>query len=162
MLAFLGLRLIDQFTPISVFALNLVSGLGLGLGIDYSLFVLYRYREELASGAGAHEAIERTLRTAGRTVLFSCLTVAAAMMSLLVFPIGFLSSMGIGGAIVVLCGGAVSLLVLPAVLIVLGERVNALSPAWLSAVRRARQGRPKMAAGGGWRTVWCAGPLPSR
>ena len=86
-LAFLGLRLIDQFTPISVFALNLVSGMGLGLGIDYSLFVLYRYREELAGGMGAHEAIERTLRTVGRTVLFSCLTVAAAMMSLLVFPI---------------------------------------------------------------------------
>ncbi len=148
-LAFLGLRLIDQFTPISVFALNLVSGMGLGLGIDYSLFVLYRYREELAGGAGAHEAIERTLRTVGRTVLFSCLTVAAAMMSLLVFPIRFLSSMGIGGALVVLCGGAVSLLVLPAVLIVLGPRIDALSPAWLT--RRAARTARAPANGGWWR-----------
>ena len=57
MLAFLVLRIIDQFTPISVFALNLVSGMGLGLGIDYSLFVLYRYREQLAGGANAREAI---------------------------------------------------------------------------------------------------------
>ncbi len=73
-------------------------------------------------------------------MLFSCLTVAAAMMSLLVFPIRFLYSMGIGGAIVALCGGAVALLVLPAVLIVLGPRINALSPAWLQrrAARTAR------------------------
>jgi uncharacterized membrane protein YdfJ with MMPL/SSD domain len=148
-LAFLGLRLIDQFTPISVFSLNLVSGMGLGLGIDYSLFVLYRYREELAGGAGTHEAIERTLRTVGRTVLFSCLTVAAAMMSLLVFPIRFLSSMGIGGALVVLCGGAVSLLVLPAMLIVLGSRIDALSPAWLK--RRAARTARAPADGGWWK-----------
>jgi uncharacterized membrane protein YdfJ with MMPL/SSD domain len=166
-LTFLALRLIDQFTPISVFALNLVSGMGLGLGIDYSLFVLYRYREELAGGleggaggrrpasraplsqSDVHEAIARTLRTVGRTVLFSCLTVAAAMTSLLVFPIRFLSSMGIGGAIVVLCGGAVSLIVLPAVLIVLGPRVDALSPAWLQ--RRAARPARAAADGGWWR-----------
>jgi uncharacterized membrane protein YdfJ with MMPL/SSD domain len=148
-LAFMVLRLIDQFTPISVFALNLVSGMGLGLGIDYSLFVLYRYREELAGGADAHDALARTLRTVGRTVLFSCLTVAAAMMSLLVFPIRFLSSMGIGGAVVVLCGGAVSLLVLPAVLFVLGPRVNALSPAWLQ--RRAARTARATEDGGWWR-----------
>jgi RND superfamily putative drug exporter len=147
--AFLLLRLIDQFTPISVFALNLVSGMGLGLGIDYSLFVLYRYREQLASGASAREAIERTQRTAGRTVLFSCLTVAAALTSLLVFPIRFLYSMGIGGAIVVLCDGAVALIVLPAVLLVLGPRIDALAPAWLQ--RRAE--RSATAAAGhdsGW------------
>ncbi len=148
-LAFLGLRLIDQFTPISVFALNLISGMGLGLGIDYSLFVLYRYREELAGGADTHEAIARTLRTVGRTVLFSCLTVAAAMTSLLVFPIRFLSSMGIGGALVVLCGGAVSLLVLPAVLVVLGPRIDALSPAWLR--RRAARTARATEDGGWWR-----------
>ena len=162
-LAFLGLRLVDQFTPISVFSLNLVSGMGLGLGIDYSLFVLYRYREELAGGAGAHEAIERTLRTVGRTVLFSCLTVAAAMTSLLVFPIRFLSSMGIGGALVVLCGGAVSLLVLPAALIVLGPRIDALSPSVAQAPGGAHgEGDPRTAAGGDWLTAWCADPLPSR
>jgi RND superfamily putative drug exporter len=148
-LTFMALRLIDQFTPISVFALNLVSGAGLGLGIDYSLFVLYRYREELASGASGSQAIERTLRTAGRTVLFSCVTVSAALLSLLVFPIRFLYSMGIGGAIVVLCGGAVALLVLPAVLIVLGPRINALAPAWLQ--RRAARTARATQDGGWWR-----------
>jgi uncharacterized membrane protein YdfJ with MMPL/SSD domain len=168
-LAFLLLRLIDQFTPISVFALNIVSGMGLGLGIDYSLFVLYRYREQLAGGpeggaagrrpasraplsrSGAEEAIGHTQRTAGHTVLFSCLTVAAALTSLLVFPIRFLYSMGIGGAIVALCAGAIALIVLPALLIVLGPRINALAPAWLQ--RRAeRSATAEAAAGenGGW------------
>jgi uncharacterized membrane protein YdfJ with MMPL/SSD domain len=148
-LAFLALRIIDQFTPISVFALNLVSGMGLGLGIDYSLFVLYRYREQLAGGANPREAIRHTQRTAGRTVLFSCLTVAAALTSLLVFPIRFLYSMGIGGAIVALCDGAVALIVLPAVLIVLGPRINALAPAWLQ--RRAASSATAAAGqNGGW------------
>jgi len=147
--AFLALRLIDQFTPLSVFALNLVSGMGLGLGIDYSLFVLYRYREELAGGASAAAAIERTLHTVGRTVLFSCLTVAAAMTSLLVFPLRFLYSMGIGGALVTLCDGAIALLVLPALLIVLGPRINALSPAWLQ--RRAASSAVAASEGGWWR-----------
>ena len=148
-LAFLLLRVIDQFTPISVFALNLVSGMGFGLGIDYSLFVLYRYREQLAGGASTREAIELTRRTAGRTVLFSCLTVAAALTSLLVFPIRFLYSMGIGGAAVALCDGAVALIVLPAVLIVLGPRINALSPAWLQ--RRAASSATSAAGqNGGW------------
>ena len=147
-IAFLLLRLVDQLTPISVFSLNLVSGMGLGLGIDYSLFVLYRYREELAGGTGAKEAIERTLQTAGRTVLFSCLTVAAAMTSLLVFPLRFLYSMGIGGAIVTLCDGAVALLLLPAVLIVLGPRIDALAPAWLQ--RRAARSATAAGHDGGW------------
>ncbi|HLH15251.1 MAG TPA: MMPL family transporter [Solirubrobacteraceae bacterium] len=149
LLTFLALRVIDRFTPISVFSLNLVSGMGLGLGIDYSLFMVYRYREELAGGASAAEAIERTLRTVGRTVLFSCLTVAAAMTSLLVFPLRFLYSMGVGGAIVALCGGAVALLLLPALLIVLGPRIDALSPAWLQR-RAARSATAAGHDGGGW------------
>ena len=149
LLTFLVLRLIDQFTPISVFSLNLVSGMGLGLGIDYSLFVLYRYREELAGGARARLAIERTLRTVGRTVLFSCLTVATAMISLLVFPLRFLYSMGIGGAIVTLCAGGVALLLLPVVLIALGPRINALSPAWLQR-RAARSATPAGEEGAWW------------
>jgi uncharacterized membrane protein YdfJ with MMPL/SSD domain len=149
LLTFLALRVIDQFTPISVFALNLVSGMGLGLGIDYSLFVLYRYREELAGGASAPQAIQRTLHTTGRTVLFSSLTVAAAMMSLLLFPMRFLYSMGIGGAIVTICDGAVALLLLPAVLIALGSRINALSPAWLQ--RRAARTARATQRGGWWR-----------
>jgi len=128
---FLLLRLIDQFTGLSIFAVNLVTGMGLGLGIDYSLFVLSRYREELAGGSDSRAAIARTLQTAGRTVLYSSLTVAGALACMLVFPLRFLYSMGIGGALVALCAGAVSLIVLPAVLIVLGPRINALAPAWM-------------------------------
>jgi putative drug exporter of the RND superfamily len=125
---FLGLRIFDQFLGISVFSLNLVSALGLGLAIDYSLFVLSRYREERAAGPGA---IARTLASAGRTVLYSSLTVAAAMASLCVFPLPFLYSMGIGGALTALIAGVVSLIVLPAVLILLGPRIDALAPSWL-------------------------------
>jgi RND superfamily putative drug exporter len=130
-LTFLLLRLIDQVTGLSIFAVNLVTGLGLGLAIDYSLFVLSRYREELAGGADTSTAIARTLATAGRTVLFSSLTVAGALASMLVFPLRFLYSMGIGGMIVALAAGAVSLVVLPAVLVTLGPRIDALSPARL-------------------------------
>jgi uncharacterized membrane protein YdfJ with MMPL/SSD domain len=149
LLTFLALRIIDQFVPVSVFSLNLVSGMGLGLGIDYSLFVLYRYREELAAGLDTHSAIERTLATVGRTVMFSSLTVAAAMMSLLVFPLRFLYSMGIGGTVVVVCDGLVALLLLPAVLVALGPRINALSPAWLQ--RRAARSARATEDGGWWR-----------
>jgi uncharacterized membrane protein YdfJ with MMPL/SSD domain len=149
---FLLLRLIDQFAPLSIFAVNLVTGLGLGLGIDYSLFVLSRYREELAGGADTRAAIARTLQTAGRTVLYSSLTVAGALSCLLVFPLRFLYSMGVGGALVALCAGAVSLIVLPAVLVVLGPRVDALAPAWLQ--RESAQAGPssggEAAAAGMW------------
>ncbi|MFZ1155092.1 MAG: MMPL family transporter [Solirubrobacteraceae bacterium] len=146
-LTFILLRLIDQFAGISVFAVNLVTGMGLGLGIDYSLFVLSRYREELAGGLDTHAALLRTLQTAGRTVLYSSLTVAGALASLLVFPIRFLYSMGVGGGIVALAAGAVSLLVLPAVLVALGPRINSLSPARLqrSAARTAQASEQ-----GGW------------
>ncbi len=139
-ITFLLLRVIDQFAGLSIFAVNLVTGVGLGLGIDYSLFVLSRYREELAGGADTRAAILRTLQTAGRTVMFGSLTVAAALASMLVFPIRFLYSMGVGGAIVALSAGAVSLIVLPAVLVALGPRINALSPARLqrSAARSAQ------------------------
>jgi uncharacterized membrane protein YdfJ with MMPL/SSD domain len=128
---FLLLRLIDQFAGLSVFAVNLVTGIGLGLGIDYSLFILYRYREELANGLDSHAAIKRTLQTTGRTVMFGSLTVAGALSCLLVFPLRFLYSMGIGGALVTLSAGAVSLIVLPAVLVALGPRIDALAPARL-------------------------------
>jgi uncharacterized membrane protein YdfJ with MMPL/SSD domain len=146
-LTFILLRLIDQFAGLSVFAVNLVTGMGLGLGIDYSLFILSRYREELAGGADTHAALLRTLQTAGRTVLYSSLTVAGALASMLVFPIRFLYSMGVGGMIVALAAGAVSLLVLPAVLVALGPRINSLSPARLqrSAARTAQSSEQ-----GGW------------
>lgn len=133
---FLCLRVADEFVGLSVFALNLVTALGLGLAIDYSLFVVSRYREELARAlpvaatpvAAIRTALAGTLSTAGRTVLYSSLTVALAMASLCVFPLRFLYSMGIAGALTALMAGAVSLTVLPAVLVVLGGHVNALAP----------------------------------
>jgi len=146
-LTFILLRLIDQVAGVSVFAVNLVTGMGLGLGIDYSLFVLARYREELAGGADTRAAIARTLQTAGRTVLYSSLTVAGALASMLVFPIRFLYSMGIGGSIVALSAGAVSLVVLPAVLVALGPRIDALSPARL---QRSAAKTAQASEEGGW------------
>jgi RND superfamily putative drug exporter len=125
--AFLMMRGVDAVIPMSIYALNLIIGLGLGLAIDYSLFVVSRFREEMERGLGTADAIRRTLATAGRTVLFSAVTVAAALASLIVFPQRFLYSMGIGGALVALAAAAVSLTVLPALLAVLGPRVNALS-----------------------------------
>jgi RND superfamily putative drug exporter len=125
------LTLASELTTVSIFALNLVTGLGLGLAIDYSLFVVSRYREELARSGPGLPALRRTMATAGRTVLFSSLTVAAALAALTVFPQNFLRSMGIGGTLVALAAAAISLTVLPAVLALLGERVNSLSPAFL-------------------------------
>jgi uncharacterized membrane protein YdfJ with MMPL/SSD domain len=132
---FLALSIAAELGSISIFALNLTTGLGLGLAIDYSLFIVSRYREEIAKDGAGLPAMRRTLATAGRTVLFSSLTVAAALASLLVFPQRFLYSMGLGGAIVALLAAAVALVVLPAILALLGERVNALAPDFLQ--RRA-------------------------
>jgi len=134
---FLMLRVTSEVTSVSIFALNLVTGLGLGLAIDYSLFIVSRYREELARSGPGLEAMRRTLATAGRSVLFSSLTVAGALASLLVFPQRFLYSMGIGGFFVALIAAAIALLILPAVLTLLGPRVNALTPAFLA--RRAER-----------------------
>jgi uncharacterized membrane protein YdfJ with MMPL/SSD domain len=135
----LGLRGLVELTDLSVFAVNLVTGLGLGLAIDYSLFVVSRYREELASHGHTSEAIARTLATAGRTVLFSALTVAAAMASLFVFPQQFLRSMAVGGTLVALSSGAIALVALPSLLHLLGPRVNALAPErWRQAPSRGR------------------------
>ncbi|HWM53804.1 MAG TPA: MMPL family transporter [Solirubrobacterales bacterium] len=125
---FLILRIASEFGSISIFALNLTTGLGLGLAIDYSLFIVSRYREEIAKDGPGLAAMRRVMATAGRTVFFSSLTVAAALASLLVFPQRFLYSMGLGGALVALLAAAVSLTVLPAVLTLLGKRVNSLAP----------------------------------
>jgi RND superfamily putative drug exporter len=128
---FLILRIASEVGSISIFALNLTTALGLGLSIDYSLFVVSRYREEIAVDGPGLAAMRRVLATAGRTVFFSSLTVAAALASLLVFPQRFLYSMGLGGALVALFAALISLTVLPAVLTLLGTRVNALSPRFL-------------------------------
>jgi uncharacterized membrane protein YdfJ with MMPL/SSD domain len=141
---FLTLSLASEVGSVSIFALNLTTGLGLGLAIDYSLFIVSRYREEIAKDGPGLPAMRRTMATAGRTVLFSSLTVAAALASLLVFPQRFLYSMGLGGASVALFAAAVSLIVLPAVLALLGNRVNAGAPKFLQ--RRAEaDARPESA-----------------
>jgi uncharacterized membrane protein YdfJ with MMPL/SSD domain len=124
-----ALRLINAGLPLSSFALNVVIGLGLGLSIDYSLILVSRFREELGAGAETTAAITRTMATAGRTVIFSALTVAAAMASLIVFPLRFLQSIGIGGAVVALTAAATSLLLLPALFVLLGARLGAVKPA---------------------------------
>jgi RND superfamily putative drug exporter len=144
--ALAALRLLHEVAGLSVLSINAVTGIGLGLAIDYSLFIVSRFREELARGHPTPAALHRTLLSAGRTVLFSSLTVACAMASLLLFPQQFLYSMGIGGIAVALLSATGALLVLPAVLALLGPRVNALAPAWLQRSRRAidlpdREGR---------------------
>jgi RND superfamily putative drug exporter len=128
LVTFFALRIVSTFTDLSVFALNIVTGLGLGLAIDYSLFMVSRYREEAAHDGYGVDALRRTLSTSGRTIAFSALTVAAAVASLAVFPQRFLSSMGIAGALVALIAAGLAILVLPAVLALLGPRVNALAP----------------------------------
>jgi uncharacterized membrane protein YdfJ with MMPL/SSD domain len=137
---FLAMRAVNEGVGMSVFAVNLVTGLGLGLAIDYTLFMVSRYREELARVGPGIDALRNTMATAGRTVLFSSLTVAAAMASLLVFPQRFLYSMGIGGVIVALVACAVALVALPALLAVLGPRVNALAPARLQVAQPTGDG----------------------
>jgi len=141
------LRALAQVTSLSVYSLNLVTGLGLGLAIDYSLFVVYRYREELARCGHCSEALERTLGTAGRTVAFSSLTVSVALLSLLVFPQPMLSSMGIAAAVVTVFAATAALVPLAAMLALLGPRVNALAPARL---QRARSHAEGPAVGGRW------------
>jgi uncharacterized membrane protein YdfJ with MMPL/SSD domain len=141
------LRVVNDVRPLSVFALNLVTGAGLGLAIDYSLLLVSRYREEIARRGPGRDALRATLSTAGRTVAFSAVTVAVAFASLLAFPLGFLRSMALGGMVVAPLAGFVALAVLAPLLALLGPRVNALAPArWQHAAERAA--RPD--EHGGW------------
>ena len=138
--AFTGLRVLTLVTEVSVFSVNVVTILGMGLAIDYGLFVVSRYREELARGLDPRAALVRTMSTAGRTVAVSGLTVAVSLSGLLIFPQVFLRSMGAGGIAAVLVAVVAALTVLPALLAVLGRRVDALP------VRRRRT-RPVPDAG---------------
>ena len=144
---FFALRVVSSFADLSVFALNFVTGLGLGLAIDYSLFMVSRYREEAAASGFGAEALRRTLQTAGRTILFSSVTVAVALAALAMFPQRFLYSMGVAGAIVALVAATLALVVLPALLAVLGPRVNALAPKRL---QRAADRDARPAHSGAW------------
>ncbi|WP_405677551.1 MMPL family transporter [Streptomyces sp. NBC_01511] len=120
----LTLRILTLFTDVSVLATNVATGLGLGLAIDYSLILLKRYREELHGGADTDTAITTALRTAGRTVLFSAVTVALALAGLLVFPFYFLRSFAYAGIPTALLAALVSIIFLPALLKALGPRID--------------------------------------
>jgi uncharacterized membrane protein YdfJ with MMPL/SSD domain len=143
-----GLRFATNFLAVSAPVLSVITAFGLGLAIDYSLLIVSRFREELAlNGGSVPEAVHRTMATAGRTVLFSASTVIAALASLLVFPQAYLYSMGLGGAMVTLLVCLAALTVLPALLMLLGERIDALSPRWLQRSAH-RVARPMV--DGGW------------
>jgi len=114
--------------PLSVFALNLVIALGLGLSVDFSLLIVSRFREEFGRHGSVDAALLTVRQTAGRTVLFSSLTIAAAMATLSMFPERFVYSMGIAGAVVVLAAGTFALFVLPSLLRIHGERIAAHTP----------------------------------
>jgi uncharacterized membrane protein YdfJ with MMPL/SSD domain len=124
--AFVAVRLLTYVTDISVFAINVITLLGLGMAVDYALFIVSRFREELAAGRDVPTAVRLTVATAGRTVLVSGLTIVLALSSLLIFPQPFLGGMAIGGMAAVLIAMLAALTVLPAALALLGPRIDAL------------------------------------
>jgi trehalose monomycolate/heme transporter len=155
--SFTALRLLTLVTTVSTYSVNITTILGLGLGIDYGLFMVSRFREELhrqrsAGGFGGvalpreavEDAVARTVATAGRTVAVSGVTVALALASLMLFPVTFLRSMGYGGVATVAVDMLAALTVLPALLAVLGPRVNALR------IRRSVQRPPRPEGEGAW------------
>ncbi len=142
LLSLMGMRFMTGFMHMSDGGLNLAVGLGLGLSIDFSLLIVSRFREELADQAEPRDALRRTVSTAGRTVAFSALTVTAALATLLVFPQPYLKSMGIAGMFTVVSAAIFALFVLPALLALLGRRINALAPKrWQHRAGRPEQGR---------------------
>jgi RND superfamily putative drug exporter len=124
---FLTLLVMSKFVDTSVFALNITTAMGLGLAVDYGLLLVTRYREELERDGPSRESHRRLVESAGRTVIFSGLTVAAAMAAVTLLPQRFLYSVGAGGAIVSVFAAFGALLIVPSLLALLGERVNALS-----------------------------------
>lgn len=142
---FLGVG--NEVFGLSVYALNLVTGLGIGLAIDYSLLIVSRYREEIAKSGPGVDALSVTLKTAGKSVIFSAVTVGAALAGLMIFPQRFLFSMGFGGMMVGLAAALVAVGVLPAVLALLGTRINALAPKrWRARTETAN----RVETSGGW------------
>jgi len=143
-----GLRLLGEVVPISVSAVNVVSALGLGLAVDYSLFLVSRFREELAHDPDdPARAMRTTLATAGRTVVYSAVTVAVALSALCLFPQRFIYSMGLGGVFVSLFVAATALVLIPALLLLLGPRLDRL------AVPRRRRAGPASRLGETVRTL---------
>jgi trehalose monomycolate/heme transporter len=142
--SFTVLRLLTLFTTVSVYSVNITTILGLGLGIDYGLFMVTRFREELHRQPTVEAAVARTVATAGRTVVVSGVTVAVALTSLMLFPENFLQSMGFGGVPTVAVDMLAATTVLPALLAVLGPRVNSLR------IRRSVTRAPKPEESTAW------------
>jgi RND superfamily putative drug exporter len=132
-------RLLTEITDVSTFAVNVITVLSLGMGIDYSLLMINRFREYLRSGKDTRAAVAATIATAGRTVLVSGTMICLSLASLLIFPQVFLRSMGLGGMAAVFLAMTGAVTVLPALLALLGPRVNAL--------RIPLPGRSRWAAG---------------
>jgi uncharacterized membrane protein YdfJ with MMPL/SSD domain len=142
LVSFFLLRELAALTSLSIYSLNLVTGLSIGLSIDWSLLLLSRYREERAETNDLQLALRRALVPAGHTIFFSALTVAASMAVLVVFPLRFLRSMGYGGIVASVVAMLVALIVLPTILRLLGERVDALTlPRWRDPRRVAEPSR---------------------
>ncbi len=138
---FLVLRIVNSFLPLSSFALSMVIGLGLGLAIDYSLFVVSRYREEMTKigteRTDQKDALRHAVYKSGRTISYSACTVALALATLCLIPMPFMYSMGLGGAATAVVAVTVALIALPAMLTVLGPRINALAPkSWQRSAER--------------------------
>ena len=136
------LRAITLFTDVSIFALNLTVAMGLALAIDYTLLIISRFRDELADGADRERALVRTMATAGRTVLFSAMTVALSMVAMVLFPMYFLKSFAYAGIAVVAFAAVAAIVVTPAAIALLGDRLDSLDVRRLlrgsSATARAR------------------------
>lgn len=120
------LRATTFVTDVSIFAMNLTIAMGLALAIDYTLLIISRYRDELADGADRERALTRTMVTAGRTVLFSALTVALSMVAMVLFPMYFLKSFAYAGIAVVTFAAVAAIVVAPAAIALLGDRLDAL------------------------------------
>ena len=131
------LRVLTGFTEVSIFALNITTALGLALAIDYTLLILSRYRDEIHGGASPEAALMRTMSTAGRTVLFSAVTVALSLSALMLFPMYFLKSFAYSGVATVAFAAAAAVIVTPAAMVLLGDRLDALDlRRWLRKVLR--------------------------
>jgi RND superfamily putative drug exporter len=142
--SFTALRILTLFTPVSIFSANITTITGLGLAIDYGLFMVSRFREELHRQGSVEDAVARTVATAGRTVMFSGITVAISLASLMLFPESFLRSMGYGGLLTVIVDMLAALTVMPALLSVLGPKVNSLR------IRKAVNKPPASVESGRW------------
>ncbi len=127
---FAELSILGNITDVSIYAINLTTALGLGLAIDYGLFMVSRYREELAAGQTVEQAIAKSVATAGRTIVFSAATVAASLAALAIFPLYFLRSFAYAGMGVVVVSALAALIVLPALLAVIGTHIEAGKLPW--------------------------------